>query len=175
MLPAVVAARAEAAVSPLFIGAGLDSDDPIFAQGMFLYDEEEIPPPSYSGKVVLDGPGGEELAVEVEGVASLVQGHRLDVAPDGSCTRPGLKELERASWSIAVFAPSNVPVAVIRGPVAGHLPQSSSIAESVALCLIDQIADREALAGSGCTSAIRRFQQPVQAQLRASNQAAGIL
>eukprot|EP00959_Pyramimonas_sp_CCMP1952_P345428 7233602-Pyramimonas_sp.AAC.1 len=62
MLPAVVAARAEAEVSPLFISAGIDSDDPMFVQGVFLDDEEEIPPPSCSGKVVLEGPGGGELA-----------------------------------------------------------------------------------------------------------------
>eukprot|EP00959_Pyramimonas_sp_CCMP1952_P212673 4449998-Pyramimonas_sp.AAC.1 len=64
MLPAVVAARAEAEVSPLFISAGLDSDDPIFVQGVSLYDEEGISPPSCSDEVVLEGPEGEELAVE---------------------------------------------------------------------------------------------------------------
>ncbi|CAK0897826.1 unnamed protein product [Prorocentrum cordatum] len=58
---------------------------------------------------------------------------------------------------------------------APFLQAGLDIAEGVALCLIGLVADRETLAGSDCVSAIRRFQQPVSNQLRASNQAAGVL
>ena len=80
-----------------------------------MYPEAEIPPPSCTDQVVLEGPRGESLDVSVEEIGALVSGPRLEIVPDGSCSRPGLVELERASWAIVVLQEnSDEPAAVLR-------------------------------------------------------------
>ncbi|CAK0889869.1 unnamed protein product, partial [Prorocentrum cordatum] len=67
----------------------------------------------------------------------------MEVAIDGSCTKPPIKEFQRAGWSLALLDPrSDRPLATMHGAVPASLPQESAVGEHLASAFVSQVADR---------------------------------
>ena len=123
-LPHIVAAREAADIPASFLERGSSSSDPIFTQGLFIYDESLIPPPSCAPEVLIEDGRGNPLDIEPEELARLSTAPVLELATDGSCTKPALRELERATWSLVVQAPGQAEVVgLMKGVVPGAFPR----------------------------------------------------
>eukprot|EP00959_Pyramimonas_sp_CCMP1952_P369104 7731467-Pyramimonas_sp.AAC.1 len=69
----------------------------------------------------------------------------IELAPDGSCSKPALRDLQRAGWTIALLNPSGPdPLLAVYGAVPPALPQTSVVAEYMGLAFCGQVADRPA-------------------------------
>eukprot|EP00959_Pyramimonas_sp_CCMP1952_P137763 2883604-Pyramimonas_sp.AAC.1 len=79
---------------------------------------------------MLEDGGGNSLDIQPGELAGLSDSPVLELAVDGSCSKPGLRELERATWSLVAQAPGDQIVGVMKGVVPGHLPQTPSVAEN---------------------------------------------
>eukprot|EP00959_Pyramimonas_sp_CCMP1952_P453282 9467980-Pyramimonas_sp.AAC.1 len=67
----------------------------------------------------------------------------MEVAIGGSCTRPPMRDFQRAGWSIAVLDPrSSTPPCCIHAPVPASPPQSSVMGEHLGAAFVSQIAGR---------------------------------
>ncbi|CAK0849204.1 unnamed protein product [Prorocentrum cordatum] len=67
----------------------------------------------------------------------------MEVATDGSCTKPPIKEFQRAGWSLVLIDPrSDRPLATMHGAVPASLPQESAVGEHLAAAFVSQVADR---------------------------------
>ncbi|CAK0826069.1 unnamed protein product [Prorocentrum cordatum] len=63
----------------------------------------------------------------------------MEVATDGSCTKPPIKEFQRAGWSLALLGPrSDRPLATMHGAVPASLPQESAVGEHLAAVFVSQ-------------------------------------
>eukprot|EP00959_Pyramimonas_sp_CCMP1952_P082552 1724837-Pyramimonas_sp.AAC.1 len=84
----------------------------------------------------------------------------MELAADGSCTKQALRCLRRAAWAIALLRPESEDVlAVLRGPVAGSLPQTPAFAEHLAYALAGQVSDRETHVGLDCLAVVTTAQR----------------
>eukprot|EP00959_Pyramimonas_sp_CCMP1952_P248164 5187346-Pyramimonas_sp.AAC.1 len=53
----------------------------------------------------------------------------LELAPDGSCTKPAVLDLQRAGWAIVSLNPGGPdPLLAMHGTVPPAMPQTSAVA-----------------------------------------------
>ena len=89
---------------------------------------------------------GEEVDCAPEELASTVLSpneNAMEVAIDGSCTKPPIKEFQRAGWSLTTLDPhSSTPLSSMHAAVPASLPQTSAMGEHLGGAYVSQIADR---------------------------------
>eukprot|EP00959_Pyramimonas_sp_CCMP1952_P450690 9436308-Pyramimonas_sp.AAC.1 len=103
----VVAARSTSEVPPEFIQRGIDEHGSgFFEHGMFEYLDEEIPQlaPGHEAFVVNMAGEVQDLNPEEMVESACPEAQAIELAPDGSCSKPALRDLQRAGWAIALLS-----------------------------------------------------------------------
>ncbi|CAK0885338.1 unnamed protein product, partial [Prorocentrum cordatum] len=92
----------------------------------------------------------------------------MEVAIDGSCTKPPIKEFQRAGWSLALLDPrSDRPLATMHGAVPASLPQESAVGEHLASAYVSQVADRPCAVHADFKGVIHLGNKQKELQLKA--------
>ena len=118
-------ARAQASPGLLRLVASMPRGDPMVTAGVYPhFADEALLPPAEGGRVVYRREGLRDIGDHV----------RLSgfVFPDGTCTRPILRDLARAAWAVAVVTPDGLLRQHAMGPVWAGLPQTPQAAEHCA-------------------------------------------
>ena len=144
----VVAARSASEVPPEFIQRGIDEQNSeFFEHGSFDYLDSEIPKmaPGHEAYVVNMAGEVQDLNPEEMVESACPAAQVIELAPDGSCSKPALRDLQRAGWAITLLNPSGPdPLLAVYGAVPPALPQTSVVAEYMGLAFCGQVADRPA-------------------------------
>ena len=112
-------------------------------------------------------------ATEIEDISNWkLHGH---VYVDGSCTRHGIRELQRASFAAVVFDGEEGVKKVVRALVPAPLPQSPQAAEFAALATAIQLLDGEATIYSDCKNVVDQFGVGLPAAIQAKRPYAGVM
>jgi len=91
----------------------------------------------------------------------------MEVAIDGSCTKPPVIEFQRAGWSLAILDPrSHGPLATMHAPVPASLLQSSAMGEHLGGAFVAQVADRACQIYADFMGVIRLGNKGMDQQLR---------
>eukprot|EP00959_Pyramimonas_sp_CCMP1952_P033670 707227-Pyramimonas_sp.AAC.1 len=98
----VARAREEAEAPREFMDAArAEPDLETFTRGIFVYPDSELPKPSVSSEVEIFDVSGSPLSLEPERISELSREETLRLASDGSCSKPPIRALQRASRAIA--------------------------------------------------------------------------
>eukprot|EP00959_Pyramimonas_sp_CCMP1952_P205421 4295872-Pyramimonas_sp.AAC.1 len=81
--------------------ARAEPDLEIFTRGIVVYSGSELPKPSVSSEVEVFEVAGSPLSLEPERISELSGEEILRLASGGSCSKPPIRALQRASWAIA--------------------------------------------------------------------------
>ena len=95
------------------------------------------------------------------------------VAIDGSCSRTGIVDCERATWALRTYNSSLQALTVVSGPVWHPTPATAPASEHAALCAAKQIAVSPLLALGDCENVVTQNRLPLSLQLSGKKKYAG--
>ena len=109
--------------------------DSVWVTGLFPHPADVLPSPAADKSQLLEAFNENMEAVSLSDV--IFEDGQAVV--DGSCTRPYISELARASWAAAMLGPNERILFTVRGPVMDPLPQTPQCAENVAIAVLSQL------------------------------------
>eukprot|EP00959_Pyramimonas_sp_CCMP1952_P118712 2481707-Pyramimonas_sp.AAC.1 len=92
---------------------------------------------------------------------------------DGTCTRSGLRCLDRAAWAVCGFSKEEELEVVTSGPVVFPLPQTPQAAEHLGFLVLQQMLTQESTAHVDCKAVRDGFHNPLAARLSYRNMYSG--
>eukprot|EP00959_Pyramimonas_sp_CCMP1952_P456619 9473472-Pyramimonas_sp.AAC.1 len=112
-----------------------------FLHGSFEYQDADLPMLDPGTEARVADAEGQPVDIEAEQMVSHACPDALEVelAADGSCSKPVLLELQRAGWAVVLLDPvSSLPLLVLYGAVPAAMPQSSVLAEFLGMAFSGQ-------------------------------------